>query len=505
MRQGQSVEAMCVAVGLTVPKDELADLVPLSDVYAAGLEQIREANASAEFDPFPLPSAPPVDAAERGADRPIADPPSWATRAPEDATRIARELQSFVESGHELTNAFVTSRPAERRSISGALNGAVFGAKDNIHVEGEVTTCGATFRVDGTPATNDSPLVRNLREAGAVHFGKLNLGEFAVTFDSPQFGRVKNPWNPERIAGGSSGGSAAAVAAGYLDFALGTDSAGSVRMPAAMCGIVGFRPTNGSLTLSGVEGPAWTVDSYGVFARSVVDVGAVMDVLTWASWPAHPKGRPIRIGVVLDDSMGLMADSVGTVYRAAIGNLADSALDLVPISLPGFELALYGCAAIAYSEVGWQHYDAIRSISSSYGPDSRPLIRLGQLFETADYMESQRLRSTLFRRYIRLTSEFDAIMTPTVPITAPGSVAEATVAGDNTPLALFTTIRYTALANFLCLPSISIPAGLSADGLPVGIQIMGSAFRDHDLLAVAREVEKRVAFHAKPPLWWSTF
>jgi aspartyl-tRNA(Asn)/glutamyl-tRNA(Gln) amidotransferase subunit A len=503
MRQGESVDAMCKAVGLTVPNEELRELVALSDVYVAGLQQIREVNAAVEFDPFPMPSAPPIDAVERAAHGKIGDPPSWATRTAEDATRIAHELERFVESGHEPTNAFITWRPSERRSTSGPLNGAVFGAKDNIHVAGEVTTCGATFRVNGAPALDDSPLVRSLREAGALHIGKLNLGEFAVTFDSPQFGRVKNPWNPERIAGGSSGGSAAAVAAGYLDFALGTDSAGSVRMPAAMCGIVGFRPTNGSLTLRGIEGPAWTVDSYGVFARSVGDVAAVMDELTWACWPARPKSRPIRIGVVLDDSMGLMDESVSKVYRASIGNLADTNLELVPISLPGFELALYACAAIAYSEVGWQHYDAIRSSSSNYGPDSRPLIRLGQLFETADYMEAQRLRFTLFRRYIRLTSEFDAIMTPTVPITAPASVAEATVAGDDTPLALFTTIRYTALANFLCLPSISIPAGLSVDGLPVGIQIMGSAFKDRDLLAVAREVENRVAFRAKPQLWWS--
>jgi len=503
MRHGQSVDAMCRAVGLTVPKEELPELVALTDVYIAGLQQIREANASAEFDPFPMPSAPPVDAAERAARGTIDDPPSWAARTPEVATEIAHELQRFVASGREPTNAFITSSPRERRSTSGSLKGAVFGAKDNIHVAGEVTTCGATFRVGGPAALDDSPLVRNLREAGALHFGKLNLGEFAVTFDSPQFGRVKNPWNEERIAGGSSGGSAAAVAAGYLDFALGTDSAGSVRMPAAMCGIVGFRPTNGSLTLSGTEGPAWTVDSYGVFARNVADVGAVMDALTWAAWPVRPQDRPIRLGVVLDESMGLMDESVGKVYGGAIENLANTALEVVPISLPGLELALYACAAIAYSEVGWQHYEAIRSISSSYGPDSRPLIRLGQLFETADYMDAQRLRFTLFHHYMQLTSEFDAIVTPTVPITAPRSVAEATVAGDDTPLALFTTIRYTALANFLSLPSISIPAGLSPDGLPVGIQIMGTAFRDRDLIAVAREIEKRVAFHARPPLWWS--
>lgn len=503
MRQGESVDAMCKAIGLTVPNEELPELIALSDVYVTGLQQIREANAADEFDPFPMPSAPPIDARERASSGTIGEPPSWAARTAEDATRIAHELERFVGSGHEPTNAFITCRPSERLSTSGPMSGAIFGAKDNIHVAGEVTTCGASFRVSGPPALEDSPLVRSLRKAGALHAGKLNLGEFAMTFDSPQFGKVSNPWNPEHIAGGSSGGSAAAVAAGYLDFALGTDSAGSVRMPAAMCGIVGFRPTNGALTLRGIEGPAWTVDSYGVFARSVADVGAVMDELTWAAWPARPQGRPIRIGVVLDDSLGLMDESVSKVYRAATGNLADADMELIPVSLPGFELALYACAAIAYSEVGWQHYDAIRSGSKNYGPDSRPLIRLGQLFETADYMEAQRLRFTLFRRYIRLAHEFDAVMTPTVPITAPGSVAEAKVAGDDTPLALFTTIRYTALANFLCLPSISIPAGLSVDGLPVGIQVMGSAFRDRDLLNVAHEVEHRLAFRVKPRLWWS--
>jgi aspartyl-tRNA(Asn)/glutamyl-tRNA(Gln) amidotransferase subunit A len=288
-----------------------------------------------------------------------------------------------------------------------------------------------------------------------------------------------------------------------LDFAFGTDSAGSVRMPAAMCGIVGFRPTNGALTLRGIESPAWTVDSYGIFARSVADIGAVMDELSWATWPVRPHGRPIKIGVVLDESFGLADESVNKVYRAATGRLADADIELIPISLPGFELALYACAAIAYSEVGGQHYDAIRSGPENYGPDSRPLIRLGQLFGTADYLDAQRLRFTLFRRYVRLAHEFDAVITPTVPITAPGSVADAKVAGDATPLALFTTIRYTALANFLCLPSISIPAGLSADGLPVGIQLMGTAFRDRDLLKVAHQVEKRLAFRAKPQLWWS--
>jgi aspartyl-tRNA(Asn)/glutamyl-tRNA(Gln) amidotransferase subunit A len=497
------MQQLCAAANLPLEDSDIDALADLAKIYEDGLELIRDANAIATFDPFPLPSAPEVRRGLGRATRANQLKPSWARRSQADSKRMAEELSQLVNHGDDPTNSFTNAQiRTPEGSTSGPLAGAIFGVKDNIDVGGYVTTCGSNFRADSPAAANDSPVVAAVFRAGATCGGKLNLGEFAVTFDSPRFGKVNNPWNLNRIAGGSSGGSAAAVAAGYLDFAFGTDSAGSVRMPAAMCGIVGFRPTNGSLTLAGIAGPAWTVDGYGVFARSVIDVTTVMEQLDWAAWPSTGEVRERKIGVVLDGSFGRMDRSVEEVYQRAVNELEKSGAELVPISLPDLELALLGCAAVAYTEVGWQHYETIRSDWNAYGPDSRLLIRLGQLFDSAAYLDAQKLRFTLGAKYREHTRGLDAIVTPTIPITAPENVADARVQGDETPLALFTTIRYTALANFLALPSISIPAGVAHDGLPVGIQVMGTPFRDADLLELAIDLESALAFRAQPKAWW---
>ena len=491
----------CAVLALPVPDDEMAQLAGLCEIYTDGLKMIRELNGKVPFEPFPLP-APPMPARGSVDHRPST---SWRGRDSREVTKIFRELATLINDKGDPTNAFIgqASEPSAAPAAAGELAGAIFGVKDNIDVAGTVTTCASSLLVDSPRAKNDAPIVAAARGAGAFCVGKLNLGEFAVTFDSPVFGRVRNPWNLDRIAGGSSGGSAAAVAAGYLDFAFGTDSAGSVRMPAALCGVVGFRPTNGSLTLAGIPGPAWTVDSCGVFARHVADVAAVMDQLEWSVVPKQTGGNEPRIGVVLDESMGPLDPAVRDAYVHAVSRLEEAGHKITFISLPELELALVACAVIAYAEVGWHHHDTIRAKPDRYGGDSRVLLRLGQLFEISDYLDAQRLRYTLSRAYRDHTRGFDAIITPTVPITAPHDVSAARVAGDNTPLALFTTIRYTALANFLALPSISIPAGLASDGLPVGMQLIGEQFKDRELLALASQAETAIGFDAKPEAWWA--
>jgi aspartyl-tRNA(Asn)/glutamyl-tRNA(Gln) amidotransferase subunit A len=484
----EEVRALCSHQGLPIEDRELPQLAQLLGIYRAGLVALGE---RADRQPLrasqPLPAAPPARLRD----------PSRGGSAPAPVAASATDRALRAVAAEVPTNAFidVVRSPVEPRT--GPLNGLTFAVKDNIHVAGVPTTCGSSF-AGREPADSDAAVVAALRGAGATYVGKTNLGEFAVTQRSPHFGEVLNPWDLERGAGGSSGGAAAAVASGQVDLALGTDSAGSVRIPASMCGVVGFRPSNGSLSLAGLVGPAWTVDGAGVIAGNVADVQRAMAVLDWAVLPRLDDGRRRKVGVLTDDSMGGVDPEVGAVYRAALERLESSDLELSSISLGGLDLAPLAAAVIAYVDVASHHRETIRTRWRDYGAESRQLIRLGHLFSGVEYVCAQRARQDFLERYQSMTEGLDAVITPTLPMVAAPSGADPSVPGEDDEIGLFALIRFTALANVIAAPAISLPVGLTSDGLPVGAQLMAAPYHDEDLLAIAQSAERSFAFDAVP-------
>jgi aspartyl-tRNA(Asn)/glutamyl-tRNA(Gln) amidotransferase subunit A len=483
--------------GLELEPAEQDDLEELYTFYQEGLGQIRALLDSARPPLVPRPGPARSRRGELPApDSQIARDADWSSRNPADAMRVAARLQDTLRSDPPPLNAFLNLCPLPETLVDGPLAGVLFAVKDNIEVGGAPLTYGST----GSPEMpeTDAPVVAALRRAGALCVAKTNLGQFACSVNTSHFGEVCNPWDLATNPGGSSSGSAAAVASGYVDFSIGTDAGGSVRIPASLCGIVGFRPTGGTLDLRGVGGTPWSVDNFGFMTRSVADVQHVMGTLDWHVEPAATD-TPMRLGVLLDESFGKMAANVRSVYEGAVTALRDAGYALSEISLPGFELAPFVIALIAYSEVGAQHRDRIRSEPEAFHPDIRRLIRFGQLLTAGEYADAVRAQFVIRERYRAVVDEFDGVVTPTMPTTAPRRGEDPFVPGDDPLSALFTFMRFTCLFNITGHPSITLHAGLADDGLPVGIQLIGTHGRDLDLLELARGVEDTLGAAPTPP------
>jgi aspartyl-tRNA(Asn)/glutamyl-tRNA(Gln) amidotransferase subunit A len=316
---------------------------------------------------------------------------------------------------------------------------------------------------------------------------ELALGATGI---NPRFGTTTNPWDETRIAGGSSGGSAVAVALGQVHVALGTDSGGSVRLPAAMCGVVGFKPTGGAIPLDGVKGAAWSIDSVGIFASNVGDVAKVWDNLS--SERSRARTDPIRIGYLQDDSMGRVDPPVWSAYLAAIEELKRSDLDLTGVSLPNLTSAPYLCVSVVYPEIASQHHELVREHPEMYGDEIRTIVYLGELWSARNYLDAQRLRVTMEAEFRSRTLQYDAVLMPTAPVQPPPIGEPAHVAGDPEGPALYTMMRFTVPFNVIGYPAISIPAGSDHDGLPFGLQVVGKPNRDNDLLDIAQRMEGRL-------------
>lgn len=443
--------------------------VDLHRLYSDALAAMRQVTTEADA-PYAVPAAPPP--------LPVVPRPCPA------ATLVSHGPQP------DLCNAFISVGDPEPAELgSGPLAGAAMAVKDNIDARGFVTTCGSGFYGEA-PALHDARVVRELKAAGARCVGKTNLGEFALDAetDNPHFGRTLNPLDHERIAGGSSGGSGAAVASGQVALALGTDSGGSVRIPAAACGVVGYKPSVGALALDGVHGPAWTLDTIGLLARTVGVVRTAMSTLSACVHPTQGQRRT-TIGFVSDASLGHCQPQVWDVYEQTVERLRDTGVALQPLSIPGLDLAPYVCAVTAYVEIAEQHAALLARRGDDYGDAVLPLLRLGALLRGTDYIAAQRIRSRISAGYRAASESVDLVLTPTLPVTAPRPGVAPVIPGEDSGLALFALIRFTCLANLLGLPAATIPAGCADDGLPVGVQLIGGPHRDLDLLETAEQIE----------------
>src|SRR5262245_50880487 len=381
----------------------------------------------------------------------------------------------------------------------GPLHGVPIAVKDIIDVRGIPTTAASRVR-EGHIAAADAPVIVRLRDAGAVIIGKTNLDEFAfgTTSEHSAFGVVRHPLDTSRSPGGSSGGSAVAVATGMALAALGTDTGGSIRIPAAACGIVGLKPTLGEISTDGVVPLAKTFDHVGAFTRTVGDARLLHHAMS-ASGGADRRLRAadlprsaqdLRLGIpggyltdLLDDDVRARFDETAAALRSAGATLMD-----VPVPHASMTPAVY--IHIHSSEGATFHARTLDSAPERYTPVVRRRLELGRYALAQDYARAMDGREVLRREVAAALEGCDALLLPTLPIPAPPIGAETTTIGGREEPVRALMLRLTQLFNVTGHPAISIPCGVTADRWPVGLQLVGRRLRTSDLLSTAVAIER---------------
>lgn len=397
----------------------------------------------------------------------------------------------------------------------GPLHGVPLSIKDIFYVKDTVTTVGSLILKDFIPK-HDASVVRRLREVGAVIIGKTNLHEFAygVTNVNPYFGATKNPWNPDRITGGSSGGSAAAVAAGMCFASLGTDTGGSTRIPAALCGIVGFKPTYGLVSKHGVFPLAWSLDHVGILARSVWDVGILLeaiagydpaDITTLVSKTFEAKQidtynvKRLKVGVPDDKFLEPLQDDVKKLFWNSLKKLEDEGWQISELKFKYFEHVSACRYIVLLTEAASLHVDWLKKNPKLYSEELRHRLMLGLLVPPEVYLKAQRARKVLIREFLRAMNALDLVACPTTSVTAP-RIGEERILVNGAELSVrLALLRLTEPFNALAFPAISVPCGMSKDGLPVGLQMVSKPFHDGFLLAAALAYEEITGNRYKIP------
>jgi len=365
----------------------------------------------------------------------------------------------------------------------GPLAGVPYGVKDLFDLAGLPTTAGSTLYADAAPAATDAEAVARLKAAGAVVVATLNMDEFAYGFATinAAFGTTRNPHDPDRLAGGSSGGSAAVVAAGLLPFSLGSDTNGSVRVPASLTGIYGLKPSNGDLPLGGVFPFAKSFDDVGPFARSVEDMALVWEVLTGRS--AEASGRAMRVARL----GGRFRENADPYQLAAIDAIAP---DAPQVELPEIARARSAAFLITAYEGGALHRDALAENAMAFDPQVRDRLLAGALLPDALYAEAQAFRTAYRARIEALVADYDVLLAPATPTTAPlVEDPRILIDGALSPARADLGI-HTQPISFTGLPSLAVP--LYRPGkLPIGLQLIGGSGREVDLFAFAAALEQQ--------------
>jgi aspartyl-tRNA(Asn)/glutamyl-tRNA(Gln) amidotransferase subunit A len=429
-------------------------------------------------------------------------------------TTTARELVeaglAAIDAGNARVNAFITvdadgaraaadAADAERtRGIDrGPLHGIPYSLKDLVDVAGVVTTAGSRVLDDRVPTT-DAVIVTRLREAGAICLGRTNLHEFAMgtTSEDSAFGPVHHPVDPSRSAGGSSGGSAAAVATGMGLASIGTDTGGSVRIPAAVCGMVGLKPTYGEIPTDGVVPLSTSLDHVGPIARTVQDCAWMFAILAAVAPRTIELRDPraltlVRPGGYFD---ALVETPVRHAVDRAIARLQAAGVVVKPGTIAGTDAITKAYLPLVVAEAADWHAPYLETRADRYTPPVLDRIRLGKTTLAVDYLAARRMQGVLAGYVDAALAGADALVLPAVPIVAPplGATDVRLDPSSDTTLPIRSAmLRLTQLFNLTGHPAISIP--VPVDGLPVGLQIVGRRGRTTDLLAVAAACERALA------------
>src|SRR5689334_1506716 len=447
------------------------------------------------------------------------------------AEKLNETLNAFLQIDRE--GALGRAEEIEKSGNTGPLAGIPIAVKDNICVKGMQASCGSKILGDYHPPYN-ATVIERLTNAGAIVIGKTNCDEFAMgsSNENSAFGPVRNPWDTTRVSGGSSGGSATAVAAGIVPVALGSDTGGSVRQPASLCGVIGMKPTYGRNSRYGLVAFASSLDQVGVFARKVEDVARVLGVIAGrdthdattadvpvpdytASLGGDLKGARLGFpralfGEGLDEEVGNAVKAVVDVYR-------DLGAEIVDVELPHakYAIAVYYIIATAEASANLARFDGVRygfraedtpelrqmyrrTREQGFGAEVKRRIMLGTYvlsagYYDAYYLKAQKVRTLIKNDFLNAFKNCDAIITPTSP-----TPAFALGEKVDDPLAMYLNDIYTVTANLAGIPGLSVPCGLSADGLPIGLQLLGLYWSEGLLFRLAHAYQQAHPLNARP-------
>lgn len=407
------------------------------------------------------------------------------------------ELMAAYERAERLgrpLDAVVALLPAPARAAEGPLHGVPVAVKDLIAVAGQPLGNGNPTAMRGTPQEADAPVVAALRRAAADVFATTALLEYAAGATHPDVPETRNPFDPGRTAGGSSGGSAALVGAGVCDVALGTDTGGSIRIPAHYCGTVGFKPSYGVLPLDGVQALAPTFDHVGLLARDVASTRRVFAALTGSGVPAQDVPRALRIGLVTGDLGRADLDAeVAASVRDAVATLERAGCTITEVDGAAFEQIAGTFEDILLHEAWQVHGVAATADPSAYGPETLRLLRAGAEVSATAYELACARRLDLLPAALAVYDTVDVLLSPTAPFIAPVTTPPVdTPAGESEGC-------YTAIHNLTGAPAIALPCGWSSEGLPIGLQLATGPGRDEELLAAAAIVEEVLRVERRTP------
>jgi aspartyl-tRNA(Asn)/glutamyl-tRNA(Gln) amidotransferase subunit A len=423
-----------------------------------------------------------------------------------------------IERLNPTLNAFITvcDPPATNQpsteipsALANALGGIPLAIKDLFNTAGIRTTVGSVFFSDNI-STEDAFVVEKVKQAGATIIGKTNTHEIAlgVTGNNPHYGTARNPWNIERIPGGSSSGSAIAVATGMALGALGTDTGGSIRIPASLCGVVGFKPTYGRVSLRGVFPLSWNLDHVGPLTKSVDDAALMMQVIS-----AYDPGDPASIRMLAGDySRHLVDDIGGKKFAVGIGDYVENAdaevlgavreaanvfasmgCKLQEVNVDWLQEAALANKTMTQADGAAVHRNRLKEHPEMFGDDIRRRLEDGAKTSSTEYILARRIQAEVKKRCELFFESHDFLILPSTPIPAP------TIKGHDAVEQAGRLTRFTSPFNLTGLPAISIPCGFSSEGLPIGLQIVSRAWADAKVLNAAYAYEQATQWHKQRP------
>ncbi len=424
---------------------------------------------------------------------------SFITITEVEGRRAAIEAEAEIRNGH----------------YRGPLHGIPISIKDLFATRGVRTTAGSKVLGNWVPDYDAAAVVR-LHEAGMVMVGKTNMHEFAygVTNDNPHYGPARNPWDPTRVPGGSSGGSGAAVASSQCTASLGSDSGGSIRIPSAVCGVVGLKPTYGRVSRYGAIPLAWSLDHVGPLTKTVEDAAIMLAAIAGPD-PRDPSAssrplpdyrqemrgsiRGMRLGVPRQYFSEHVDPETQKLVSAAIRQLESLGATRVEVDIPDLEICSAMEAHITLAEATSYHEPYLKKQADDYGPGVRTDLEAGRYLLATDYVKSQRARTLLQRNFNEAFKQAEVIVSPTLPALPP-LVGEVLVqSGDLQENVIDAFLRFNIPYDLTGFPAISLPCGFSASGLPVGLQIAGKAFDEVTILRAASAYEQSTRWHTVLP------
>lgn len=429
------------------------------------------------------------------------------------ASDLASACYRQIERLNPILNAFITVIPASEDDLpsSGSLPlmGIPIAVKDLYDTKGIRTTSGSKFFANHIP-TEDAYVVQKIKKAGGKIVGKTNTHEIAlgVTNNNPHFGACKNPWDITRTPGGSSGGSAVAVATGMALAALGTDTGGSIRIPASLCGVVGLKPTYGRVSLRGILPLSWNLDHAGPITRKVEDAALMLQVMGGydAKDPASAKTLPGDYSSHLRDGManrkialavGSFIEEADAEVLQAVRNAAsifkELGAEIIEVNIDFLKEASLANALMTQADGAAFHRKRLQEHPDWFGDDVRQRLQNGIAFSASEYILARRTQAETIRKLESLFETYDVLLLPTTPITAP------ILDGENALERARVLTRFTAPFNLSGAPALSLPCGFSKDNLPIGLQIISRTWNEAGVLRAGYAYQKATPWHTQKP------